>query len=127
MKKIAYILAVIANFAAMGYADAPADGAVTFGTDSKALTVSSTTVSPTQILSRDPYVLRTWIINTSTNTLIVSTFSHTMNPATDVNIPGSTIFSPDGPQVPYWGPMFAVLNGTSSATNGSNISILRTK
>lgn len=109
------------------HADAPADGAVTMSADSKALTVSSTTVSPTQILSRESFILRTWIVNTSTFPVFISTFTHSFSTATEMQIPASTTFSPDGPIVPYWGPLFGVLGGTSAANGGNNITILRTK
>lgn len=127
VKRFALIFTVILMISGLSQADAPTDGMITLATDSGAFKISSTTVSPTQILTRQPYIQRTYIINTSTFTLLFSTFSHTMSQTTDINIPASTVFSPDGPTVPYWGPGFAVIVGTSSSASGNFISVFRAK
>lgn len=116
-------------------ADIPSDGAVTFTSDTKTVVnVSTTTTSPTQLCTRDSYLTRTWIVNLSTFTLLISTSSSNLT-STSFGIPPSgtagfpgTPFSPDGPTVPYWGSIFGVLTGSSATSaNGNNVGVLRTK
>lgn len=106
MKKWMGLLLLLAPFAR---ADILADGSLTFGNDTKQVTVSTTTTSPTQIFSNDPYVTHSCIVNMSTYTLFISSASNSVSTSTNFMVPPSSSFVPDGPTVPYWGPMWAVL------------------
>lgn len=129
MKKILLLMLPL-MFLGVGvsFSDMPSDGMVTANSESKTINISSTTSSPTQILSDNQFIQRTWLVNLSSNPVMISTFSHTFVFGSEMEIPGSTVFSPDGPQVPYWGPLFAVQTATSTALPTSNsISVMRFK
>lgn len=98
--------------------------------DSKTVTVSSTVASPTQICTKDSYVQRTFIVNTSTFTIFISTVSNNLSTTTSFGIPGTgastnapVIWSPDGTNAPWNGALWAVVNTQSPPT----ISIFRSK
>lgn len=108
----------------------------TLGTtgDTKTVTLSTTPTSPTQILTRDSYVQRTYIINNSSFTIFFSTVSTILSTSTtngsfsvkgnSTATGGATIFSPDGVNSPYQGPMWAASETTASPPS---ISIFRSK
>lgn len=125
MKKLIALLLCLSPFA---QADILADGSLTFGVDTKSVTISTTSASPTQIFINDPYVTRSWIINDSTYTLFIS--SVTTISTGSFAIPPSTVFSPDGPAVPYWGPLWAFLGigpGQAGVVTPGIASIFRSK
>lgn len=95
-------------------------------TDSRTTTVSTLLGSPTQILTLQPFSNRTYIINNSTIPVIISTFTKVMSSTTDMVIPGSATFSPDGVNYPYGGPMFAAFTSTATAP-GNSLTIFRSK
>jgi hypothetical protein len=104
------------------------DWSQTMTGDSKTLTISTTTSSPTQILTKDSYVQRTYIVNTSTFTIFISSVSSNISTTTSFGIPGvsagsSVIFTPDGTNAPYEGAMWAVTTGQTPPS----ISIFRSK
>lgn len=116
----------------VSFADMFEQGAVGFTGDTRQVVVSSNTAAPTQILTRDSYIRRTWITNTSSFTVLLSSVSTGFNSNTTyalapcVTADSCAPWSPDGPNVVYWGPMFAVQLGTS-VTTSNTISVMRTK
>lgn len=116
------------------HADILADGGLQTSIDTKLnVNVSTTSGAGTQICVNDAYFTRTWIVNFSSQTLFISTSAATTT-TTSFGIPGSATagtagapFTPDGPVVPWWGPIFAVLNATSTAPNGNSVAVFRTK
>ncbi len=131
MKRIVLILTGILGLAGVSHAGMFEQGAVNFSTDTRTVVVSSGTGNPTKILSRDSYVYSTWLINNTSFFVFLSTTS-TVNTSTSFSLPPCTTsncpaWSPDGPTVPYWGQMYAVILGTSSTSTGNTMSILRTK
>lgn len=111
------------------YADILADGSNVFSSDTKTVAISTTCTSPTQIATFDSYITRTWIVNPSSWTnLYISTVSVNMSTGTFF-VPPSTVFSPDGPAVPFWGQLYACSSATVSGLNitAQNASIMRAK
>lgn len=98
---------------------------------SGSLSVSLVGTSPTQIFTNDPSAVRSYIVNTSTNVLYIVGYSTTSAlgigtngafsislttgsffiPATAANVQ-PTLFSLDGPNDSFTGPVWAVLAGT---------------
>lgn len=100
--------------------------------DTKTVTLSTTVASPTQILTRDSYVQRTYIVNASTFSIFVSTLSTNISTTTvpiSFQIPGvsagqaANIWSPDGVNSPYNGPLW----GMATTQSPPSISIWRSK
>lgn len=131
MRRFVLILTGILGCAALSHADMFEQGAIGFTSDTRQVFISSNTAAPTQILTRDSYIRRTWIINNSSFTVLLSTVSNTFNATSVASIPpcvtndSCTPWTPDGPTVPYWGPMYAVMLGT--ATTNNSLSVFRTK
>lgn len=101
-------------------------------TNTGSVTVSTSPVTPTQILTNSQAAMRTWIMNNSTNTVYLvgpSTTSLTTAATFSISLTtgsfyllgnsSSTFFTPDGFNDPYRGPMWAVTSG------GGGTSILR--
>lgn len=100
-------------------------------TNTGSVVVSTSPVTPTQILTNSQAAMRTWITNYSTNTIYLvgpstgslttpATFSISLTTGSFYMVGGSSItFTPDGPDDPYRGPMWAVTSG------GGGTSILR--
>ena len=137
MKKI-FLTVLLMIGSTWSFADIGADGAQSLSNDSRTIVVTTNTASPTQLLTNEPFTVRTWITNYSTFTLFLSTASQSIttssNSVTGIMIPGATtagtvgtVWSPDGPMVPYWGPLYGVLGGTSTATNGNAVSIWKSR
>lgn len=131
MRRLTWLIGLL-GLASMVHAWMFEQGSLTFTTDTKQIQVSSITTSPTQILTRDSYINRTWIINDTSFTVILSSFNGGMNSNTSFALPGCPTsqqncpaWSPDGPTTPYWGPMWAVILGTSSTNN--TLSVFRAK
>jgi len=102
-----------------------------FTGDTGTISISSDTTSPTKILTKEAFVQRTWIINQNNFDIYVSSFSTNFSTSTFFKIPatgGTTnppvIWSPDGPNAPYAGQMYAVSVPTSTA---GKLSIFRSK
>ena len=131
MDKILLVLMLLGCVASV-HADIAADGSNIFTGDSKTVQISTTMAAPTQILTVDNFVTRTWIVNTSTFTMFISTVSTNLT-TNSPSIPPCAVnttcvpWTPDGPIVPYWGAMFAVLSGTATPTGSDSISVLRLK
>lgn len=133
MKRIAILAGLILMNFTLAYADILADGSNTFTTDTKTVVISTTCALPTQLLTVDNFLTRTWIVNQSTwtNLLIstssvgISTNSYMIQPTPNIG----SVFSPDGPMVPYWGQLFGCSTSTVSGLNTvpTNVSVLRTK
>lgn len=128
MKKIIAILFLASNVFAFN----PPNGAMTFSNDTRQVTLSTTSASPTQILTNDPNCTSTWLINTSTFTILISTISSNLSATTSAFIPGEgsttgdpVSWSPDGSVTPYWGPLFAV--EVTNGLAGTKLSVIRTK
>lgn len=100
-------------------------GALTFSSGSAQ--VSITTNSVTNIVPRDSYVRSTWIINPSTFSICISSYAATLAVSTTTSpaILPSAVFSPDGPNDPYWGGLWATACGTNPLP--TKISVIRTK
>lgn len=129
MKKFLYFLGIILSCTTFVRADSD-DYSSTLALDSKTLTISTTTASPTKILSYDSFCQRTWIVNSSTFTIFISSVSNNLSTSTSFGIPGTgattnspVIFSPDGSNEPFVGQLFAVANTQSPPS----ISIFRSK
>lgn len=111
---------------------------VTFDSDTRTLSLSTGPTTPTQILTyrTSPAVERTWIINTSTVPIFISSFTATsLSTTTLFAIPavssvtasttiGSVIWTPDGENAPYTGPMYGSANPGGSRIT---ISVFRSK
>ncbi len=132
MKRIVLILTGILGLAGVSHAGLFEQGSVNFSTDTRIVVVSSGTANPTKILSRDSYIYSTQIINNTSFYVYVSTTS-TVSFSSSFAIPPCAAttncppWSPDGPMVPYWGQMYAVIQGTSTTSLGNTISVFRTK
>ena len=129
MKRL-IILAGLILAAGYARADFGSDGANIFNSDSKQVAITTYTV--TQIMTTDSYIQRSYLINPSTWTSVcISSYSATVvySTTTAPSIPPNTIFSPDGPNVPWWGPLWAIVcNGPGqTAAVSQTISVLRTK
>ncbi len=133
MKKLLFALIFTGIFAQAIFAAESFE--LTFDlTDTGSVAVSTSIVTPTQILSNNPAAMRTLIINTSTATVYLvgpSTVSLTTPATVSTNtatgsfylVGGSTVnWSPDGAG-PYTGPMWA----TTSAGPGISITRVRLK
>lgn len=108
----------------------------TFDKDSKQVVVSTTAASPTQILTQTSYVNRTVITNPTAFNLYLSSGPGTVAISTNVAaggaffIPPFNAFSPDGPNDPFEGAMWAVLGSTGTvpgavAVSTGSIGVLR--
>jgi hypothetical protein len=130
MKKVMAVLAVLLNCSSLGFAFNPTDGALVFDGDTKTVSLSTTAASPTQILMRDYYIARTWIVSTSTCPVYLSSSAASMSFTTSFSIPGVTagaqpiMFTPDGPNTTWWGALWAASNCPGVA---ETISIFRSK
>lgn len=114
------------------YADIQADGSNIFNADSHQVTITS--FSATQVMSVDPFITRSYLINPSTWSAVCissnSTITTTVAPIIPPNTSGSgTIFAMDGPSIPWWGALFAQACSplNSSQLTVQTISVLRTK
>lgn len=115
------------------YVKAEYVSAFNFSTDTKQIALSTSPATSTRIFNSESFVQRSYIINTSTMNIFVSTFTNSnltsstpgvviipATPANGVAIP----FSFDGPLAPYGGPLFGNANpGGSQIT----ISVVKTK
>lgn len=111
--------------------DSPAQS-VTLTPNSRQIVVSTNTATPSKFLDSDPFAQRSYIINTSSFTIYLSSTATTINTAIAVFIPpaftisGGTLpytFSPDGVNSPYAGNLFGVANGNTPPT----ITVIRVK
>lgn len=96
-------------------------------TDSGSILISTSSLTPTLILSNNPAALRTYIVNPSSNVVFLSGMSttSTSTPA-PFSLSTSTgsyflavstpnyVFSPDGPSDSFTGPMWAVSPGQNT-------------
>lgn len=129
MRKVIFTLISILLGNITLFAWNPPDASLTFDEDSRTVTMSTTTTSPTRILIRDGSVQRTWIVNTSTFTIFVSSSSSNVSTSTSFGIPGTptnatpVIWSPDGVNSPYAGDLW----GVASTQSPPSISIFRSK
>lgn len=132
MKKCFIWIGIILSCTTFLHAWNPPDFTLGATGDTKTVTLSTTNSSPTQILTRDAYVQKTWIVNASTFSIFVSTLSTNISTTTvpiSFQIPGvssgqtANIWSPDGVNSPYNGPLWAVAATQSPPT----ISIWRSK
>jgi hypothetical protein len=109
----------------------PPDATFGLTSDTRQVSISSTTASPTQICVRDSFVQRTWIINSSTFSIFLSTVSTGLSTSSSFAIPGvnagesPVIWSPDGVSSPWNGPLYAITNPTASTL--PKISVFRSK
>ena len=115
-------------------ADLFEQGALTFSPDTKQVIVSTIPTSPTQILTRDSYIRRNFIVNPSTVAAVcISSFSASVAVSTTTSpaaILPNTTFSPDGPSATWWGPLFGILcqlNPVAGPNQSVQISVIRTK
>ncbi len=107
----------------------PPDGSVNMTTDSRIVSVSTISTSPTRLLTKDSYIQRNILINISTCSVAMSTGT-TISFSTSFQIPGSSApvyqtFSPDGVNSPYWGDLYGISN--CAGTSNSQMSIFRSK
>ncbi len=107
----------------------PPDGSFTPTSDTRTVSVSTTAGSPTLLLTQGAYIQRTWILNTSSCTVFVSTASNNISIATSFGIKGSATafqyFTPDGVNAPYWGQLYGLSN--CAGASDTTISIWRVK
>ncbi len=107
----------------------PPDGSMNMTSDTRTVSVSTVSTSPTRLLTRDSFIQRNILINLSTCTVSLST-SSTVSLTTSFQIPGSSApvyqtFSPDGVNSPWWGDLYGVSN--CAATSSSSMTIFRSK
>lgn len=129
MKRFLIWLGVILSCSTCIWAWNPSDGALVFTPDTRTLTISTTPASPTQILTRDSYIARTWIVNPSTCSVFLSSSSASASTSNfkiygTTATTGATYFTPDGVNTPWWGAMWAF---SSCGGTPPEISIFRTK
>lgn len=128
MKRLICLLPLI--LASLAWADIASDGSNVFNPDSKQVLLSTSAV--TQVMNYDSFLTRSYLINPSTWTdVCISTVTASVAIATStwVSVPPSCIFSMDGPTVPWWGAIWAIIcpgPGQTTATS-QTISIMRTK
>lgn len=103
-------------------------GAVTWDADSTVVSVSSFAV--TQLMTRDAYIYRSYVINPSTFGVCLSSYASTVAVSTTsspVLLPNS-VFSLDGETMPWWGGLWGIMCGPGTATpTTTKISVIRTK
>lgn len=113
MKKLLYLLCLTPMVA---LAWSPPDYEVNFSTQTRSVALSSNPATPTLLFTREPGVQRTWIVNPSSYTIFVATSNVAFSTTTFFGIPGVTpgagaadvIFSPDGVNAPFAGPLYGV-------------------
>lgn len=127
MKKLFWI-GIIFSCTAVIHAG-PYDWSLTMTPDSKMVTISSTSANPTQIFTKDSNVQRSWVVNTTTFTVFISSVSNNLS-TSSFGIPGvgtsgnaPVIWTPDGVNAPYEGALWAFMNTQSTTT----ISVFRSK
>lgn len=129
MKRLIYFLPLL--LATFARADILADGSNVFNPDSKQVTLSSSAV--TQIMTFDNFLTRSYLINPSTWTdVCIGTVSASVAIATStwVSVPPGCIFSMDGPTIPWWGAIWAILcpgPGQTGPITSQTVSVMRTK
>lgn len=107
----------------------------TFSPDTRQIALSTNPATASQICVNDAFIYRTWIVNTSTMSVFISTSMAMNSITTSFAIPGASsttasyvtgavIWSPDGPAISYSGPLFASSN-PGGAQN--TISVFRMK
>lgn len=110
----------------------PPDSTQGFSGNSKQVSVSTNTASPSLLLDREPNVWGNYIVNNTTYTIFLSSVSTNISTLTSPFIPaayvvsGATMsytFSPDGTNSPYMGQLF----GATTGQTPPKISILRIK
>jgi hypothetical protein len=114
----------------MVWADITADGSNIFTTDSRTVLVSTNCATPTQICTVDNFITRTWIVNPSTWTNVYLSTTSVSVSSNSFFVPTSTVFTPDGPQVPFWGQLFACSSATLTGVGvpvSMPVSVLREK
>jgi len=110
--------------------DNSSSGANTFTAQSRQVVISTNLATPTNLFQKDSYVQRTWIVNTSTVAIYISTTNVTISSSVHFAIPPTVAntnaipFTLDGPTAPYMGPIWAAGN---QAGEPVTISVLRTK
>lgn len=130
MKKLLAFILVSVSCATFSYSWNPPDASLTTTSDTRTVTLSTDLTHPTQILTKDSWIQRNWIVNNSSVTVFISTANRIINISTDFGIPASIIntssvtWSPDGVNSPYCGPLWAVANSSGAAVT---VSIFRTK
>lgn len=128
MKRLLLVLTLL--LPCLSYADLSDKGSETFDADTTKITLTSSTV--TQIMVRDSFIRRTFIVNPSTFAYVcISSFAATVaiSSTSQAAIPPNFTFTPDGPVVPYWGPMWAALCDMIAPPPSASqkISVFRTK
>jgi hypothetical protein len=97
--------------------------------DTGGVVVSNTAASPTKVLTKNANIKRTWLINTSTNTIYLvgpstasvsgdtaAAFSISLTTGSFYLVGGSSVpFTPDGSE-PYTGAMWAVSTGAGGSS-----------
>lgn len=132
MRRTILVLAGLLAFSKMAHADMFEQGALTWNSDTKQVALTSTTV--TQLMTRDSYIRRNFIVNPSTVAAVcISSFSASVAVSTTTSpaaILPNTTFSPDGPSTTWWGPLFGILcqlNPVAGPNQSVQISVIRTK
>lgn len=128
MKRIWF--GILISCSTLSWAWGPPDGSLVITSDTRTVSVSTAQASPTQLLTRDSFIQRTWIMNYSSCTLFVSSTSTSVSFATSFQIPafstaGPSYFSPDGVNAPFWGALWGASN--CQGTSNSSAGIFRTK
>lgn len=130
MRKIFVWFGIVISCSTFIHAFNPPDGSVILSGDSKIVTLSTTASSPTQLLTRDSFIQRNFIINKSTCDIAISSVSTGVVFGASTIIPGNgaaanppIIFSPDGVNSPYWGALY----GASNCGTPPTCAIFRTK
>ncbi len=104
------------------------DSSAAFSSDSRTTTVSNNSASPTHLLTRETFIVRNYIVNTSTFTIFLSSVSTNLS-TSSFGIPGTpsgatpVIWSPDGVNSPYGGDLWAFVNTVSTPS----VSVYRSK
>lgn len=131
MRKILFFFGVIVSCTTFIQAWNPPDGAYTFSTDTRNVSISTAIASPTRLMTRESFIQSSYIVNNSTCSVYLSTSSSGMSFSTTFSIPGVTagntpvIFNLGGGAANnYWGDIWGVSDCQSVAPK---IGVFRTK
>lgn len=124
MKRLLIGFSVILSCTAYCHAWNPPDFTQTFTSDTRSVTISTTAASPTLLLSKDAYIQRNYIVNNSSFSIYIAT-SASVSFSTSFFIPGKggattdpVIWSPDGVNSPFQGPLYGAANGPTPPSVG---------
>lgn len=128
MKKFLVWFGIVTSCGTYIHAD-PYDYELSLNSDSRTVALSTSASQPTRILTKAANIERTWIVNTSTYTIYISSASNNLS-TSSFGIPGTgastnppVIWTPDGTNAPFSGDLY----GYSANLATTSISVFRAK